>query len=61
MTKIELMTDMMTASHHLTVGLAGVVHKVLPEKDRYKVEVLLEAYTDTLRGLSIDINDGEKE
>ena len=61
MTKLEVITDMLAASHHLSIGLAGLLHKVLPEEEGYKVEVLLEAYTDTLRELTMNIKKEKKE
>lgn len=53
MKKLDIITDMIAASHKLTIGLAGLVHEVLPEDEGYKVEVLLETYTDTLRDLTV--------
>ena len=61
MTKLEVITDMLAASHHLSIGLAGLLHKVLPEEEGYKVEVLLETYTDALKSLSLEIERGEKK
>ena len=61
MNKLDIMTDMIAASHKLSIGLAGLVHKLLPEEEGYKVEVLLEAYTDTLRELTMNIKKEKKE
>ena len=61
MTKLELMTEMMSASHKLSIGLTGIVYELLPKKDRYKIEVLLETYTDALGSLKMDIDKGKEE
>ena len=48
MNKLELLTNMYETTATLTVGLAQVVHEVLPKEERYKVEVLIDAHNDAL-------------
>ena len=61
MTKLEALTEMVAASSRLSIGLSGVVYSLLTPKDRYKVEVLLEAHNDSMRGLATDIQKGKEE
>ena len=52
--QIDLLTDMVSASSRLSIGLAGLVYGLLPRDEYYKVEVLLEAHNDALESLTID-------
>ena len=61
LTKLTVLTEMTGASSRLAIGLAGLVYSVLPAKDRYKVEVLLEAHNDALGSLAEDIRKGKEE
>ena len=55
----DVLLSMLTATHTLVLGLSGLVYEVLPSGEGYKVEVLLETYTDTLEGLGID-SEGDR-
>jgi hypothetical protein len=56
---IDVLLSMLTATHQLVLGLSGLLYEVLPRGEGYKVEVLLETYTDTLEGLGID-SEGDR-
>ncbi len=50
--QIESLTDMVSASSRLSIGLAGLVYGLLPPAEYYKVEVLLEAHNDALEAIT---------
>ena len=53
------LTDMVSASSRLSIGIAGLVYTLLPKKDLYKVQVLIEAHNDALDLLALNLNKGE--
>jgi len=59
--RILALCEMYRATTTLTLGLAGLVVDILPKKEMYKIEVLLEAHNDALNGLKMDIKKGKEE
>ena len=57
--QLKALIDMVSASSRLSIGLARVVYELLPSKEYYKIEVLLEAHNDALESLTLDLYKGD--